>query len=107
MTVKELSNFLKKLEIQVLLIKYKADILRFMKDPDVPFDNNQAERDIRMAKVEQKISGGFRSDIGADTFASIYSYCSTVRKHGFSVFYSIHDALNNKPFIPQIPVDAE
>jgi transposase len=76
---------------------YKWDILRFMNDAEVPFDNNLAERDIRMSKVQQKISGGFRSDQGNVAFDRIRSYIATAIKHGISVFTAIHAAVSGKP----------
>ena len=82
------------------LQKYKAETLVFMYDFRVPFDNNLAERDVRMIKVKQKISGTFRTRTGADTFCAIRSYISTVRKQGYNVIQAIHDAFLGRPFIP-------
>ena len=58
----------------------KQDALRFLTNPDLPFTNNQAERDLRMMKLRQKISGGFRSDQGAQEFAVIRTLISTAKK---------------------------
>jgi len=83
---------------------YKQDILIFMDDPEVPFDNNQAERDVRMSKLQQKISGGFRSDQGNAAFDRIRSYIATAIKQGISVLEAIHVAVSGKPlFIAENP----
>ena len=66
------------------LVNYEADVLRFMTEEHVPFTNNQGENDLRMTKVQQKISGCFRSMDGAKTFCRIRSYLSTCRKQGLT-----------------------
>jgi transposase len=67
----------------------KQDVLRFLSDPDVPFTNNLAERDGRMMKLRQKISGGFRSERGAADFAVIRSLISTARKQGWDILHTL------------------
>lgn len=83
------------------LRKYQTQTLAFMHDFRVPFDNNLAERDLRMIKVKQKVSGTFRTRSGAEVFCDIRSYISTVRKQGENVLRALHDALLARPFIPQ------
>jgi len=80
------------------LLLRKGEYLLFFTDFSVPFDNNQAERDIRMFKVKQKVSGCFRTMKGAKDFAAIMSYIGTARKHGVPAFHAIKNAIVCKPF---------
>jgi transposase len=75
---------------------YVDDILRFITDADVPFTNNQAERDIRMVKVQQKISSSFRSWDGANFFCRIRGYLSTCEKHNISPADALKALFNGK-----------
>lgn len=81
---------------------YKEQILAFMYDFDIPFDNNLAERDLRMAKVKQKISGTFRSSAGANAFTRIRGYVSTVRKQGENALDCIKSTFTVNPFDPTL-----
>ena len=82
------------------LQKYQHATLAFISDFRIPFDNNLAERDIRMMKVKQKISGTFRTSHGAEMFCDIRSYISTVCKQGQQVILALYQALIGQPFIP-------
>lgn len=79
----------------------KNEALAFMHDFRVPFDNNQAERDFRIIKIQQKISGTFRSTQGAKNFFRIRSYVSTIRKNSVNVIDGIYDAIRGKPYLPK------
>ena len=67
----------------------KSDALRFLHDPAVPFSNNQGERDARMMKAKQKISGGFRSTGGAEDFATLRSVISTAKKQRWDLIETL------------------
>jgi len=77
--------------------KHRESILSYIFEEEVPFTNNQGERDLRMAKVQQKISGTFRTWEGAKKFARMRSYISTAKKHTVSVFGALFEALNDRP----------
>lgn len=84
------------------LHRHRRAVLAFVHDFAVPFDNNLAERDLRMAKVQQKISGGFRSVHGAVHFCRIRGYISTLRKQKSHVLSALRSLFANTPFMPQL-----
>ncbi|MDJ0346434.1 transposase [Streptomyces sp. H10-C2] len=82
------------------LVRRREDILRFLHDLTVPFTNNQAEQDIRMAKVQMKVSGGWRTLEGANRWLLVRSYLSTARKRGLNPPSVLHDLFAGKVWLP-------
>ena len=87
------------------LINYETEVLRFMDNPFVPFSNNRGENDIRMTKVQQKISGCFRSMDGALIFCRIRSYLSTCKKNNVHASEALRLLLNGK--LPSFLFDSD
>jgi hypothetical protein len=83
------------------LVNHKHETIAFIYDLSVPFDNNQGERDIRMAKTKQKISGCFRSLAGVENFCRLRSYISTARKQGRNIYNALQDAFESNAFNPR------
>lgn len=89
-------NLLERLWLQ------QDQVLAFLDDLSIPFDNNQAERDLRMLKTQQKVSGCFRSDAGAGAFARIRGYCSTLRKQGVALLDALRTLFTGSPLYPAL-----
>ena len=81
----------------------EADLLRFLTDTAIPPTSNQAERDLRPANIQQKISGRLRSGNTARDRYAIRGYASTAAKHGIAAFTAIRDALPGNPWMPPVP----
>ena len=82
------------------LSHHQEQVLRFLEDFAVPFDYNQAEQDIRMVKVQQKVSGGFRQERGATIFCRIRGYLSTMRKQSQPILTALQQTLLGQPLLP-------
>lgn len=80
-----------------------TEIWRFTRDFAVPFDNNQAERDIRMVKLQIKISGTWRTIDGARDWLTVRAYISTAAKNGLNVYQALRDALTGNAWLPPLP----
>jgi len=91
---KKAANLLVRLDIQ------RQDVLRFATDFDVIFTNNQGERDIRMVKLQQKISGSWRSLDGARNYCAIPSYISTMKTHGVDVLGGLRQLFDGQAWMP-------
>jgi transposase len=89
------------------LSRHQEQVLRFLEDFAVPFDNNQAERDLRMIKVQQKVSGCFRTDHGARAFGRIRGYLSTLRKQGLPILTALEHLLLGQPLFPALEPPSE
>lgn len=81
------------------LRKHEDGVLAFALEAGVPFTNNQAERDLRPAKVKQKVSGGFRTKAGAYVYARLQATISTLRKQGRNVFAALRDLFVGRPVV--------
>ena len=83
------------------LLTREDDYLRFTSDSRVPFDNNAAEREIRMSKLRIKVSGCMRSMAGAEAFCAIRSYLSTAAKHGIGMLDALTSAARGAAWVPE------
>jgi transposase len=88
------ANLLRRLD------QHRAEVLRFLDDFRVPFTNNEIERDLRMTKLHEKISGGWRSMDGARGFLSVRSYLATARKQGRGMLEVLTAAFEGRPWLP-------
>ena len=90
-------NLLERLDLR------REAVLLFMHDFAIPYSNNQGEQDIRMIKVQQKISGAFRTLDGAEQFCRLRGYISTLKKRALPVLHFLQEALEGRPYIPPAP----
>jgi transposase len=80
----------------------QGEVLAFLDDLAIPFDNNQAEQDLRMLKVQQKIAGSFRADSGSEAFARIRGYCASLRKQGVALLAALETVFTGQPLYPTL-----
>jgi hypothetical protein len=85
------------------ILHRQADYLRFAIDFRVPFDNNAAEREIRMVRLREKVSGCTRTLAGAEHFAAIRSYLATAAKHGIGFLHALTELVAGRPWLPIAP----
>jgi transposase len=78
------------------------EVLAFLDDVTIPFDNNQAEQDLRMLKVQQKIAGSFRANAGSEAFARIRGYLSSMRKQGVALLAALQTVFSGQPLYPAL-----
>ena len=88
--------------LAVRLRDRKDDVLRMLADTHSPFSNNAAERDLRMVKIQQKVSGTFRSTAGAEAFAACRSYLQTAAKHGKNLLDALTELFTTEPWLPAV-----
>jgi transposase len=84
------------------LVLGKEEVLAFLYDLAIPFDNNQAEQDLRMLKVQQKIAGSFRADSGSEAFARIRGYLASMRKQGVALLAALETVFTGQPLYPAL-----
>jgi hypothetical protein len=82
------------------LDEQREQVLRFAHDFQIPYDNNLVERDIRMIKIQQKISGSWRTTTGADHFFALRAYISTTRKQGRDILDALARLAHHTPWLP-------
>jgi transposase len=82
------------------LLLGKAEVLAFLHGFAIPFDNNQAEQDLRLLTVQQKIAGSFRADSGAEAFARIRGYCASLRKQDVALLAALETVFTAQPLYP-------
>jgi transposase len=80
----------------------QEEVLAFLDDFRIPFDNNQAEQDLRMLKVQQKIAGSFRADTGSEAFARLRGYLVSMRKQGVALLAALQSVFSGQPLYPAL-----